>query len=223
LPKQGPVASISKSPALVNPNSARAAPGPGPTAKGETSADLIYKIVLTLLGENDFVIFLFPESESEFLKINTIPAGYNGTSAQLRHGTPLAEWYPKPFAPRQPAGNSLQEAPMKKIEAVIKPFKLDEVKDALNKLGIKGMMISEIKGFGRQRGHKEIYRGAEYQVDFVPKIKIGVVADDDMTDRIIAGIKDAAFTGKIGDGKIFVYPVEQAIRIRTGESGNEAL
>jgi nitrogen regulatory protein PII len=112
---------------------------------------------------------------------------------------------------------------MKKIEAVIKPFKLDEVKDALNKLGIKGMMISEIKGFGRQRGHKEIYRGAEYQVDFVPKIKIGVVADDAMTEQIIAGIKEAAFTGKIGDGKIFVYPVEQAVRIRTGESGNDAL
>ncbi|MDJ0915953.1 MAG: P-II family nitrogen regulator [Desulfobacterales bacterium] len=112
---------------------------------------------------------------------------------------------------------------MKKIEAVIKPFKLDEVKDALNSIGVTGMTISEVKGFGRQRGHKEIYRGAEYQVDFVPKIKIGVVVNGDMSSQVIDIIKDKAKTGKIGDGKIFISSLEEAIRIRTGETGADAI
>jgi nitrogen regulatory protein P-II 1 len=112
---------------------------------------------------------------------------------------------------------------MKKIEAVIKPFKLDDVKDALNKIGVKGMTISEVKGFGRQKGHKETYRGAEYQVDFVPKIKIDLVVDAEMSDQVVATIKESASSGKIGDGKIFVLPVGEAVRIRTGESGKEAI
>jgi nitrogen regulatory protein P-II 1 len=112
---------------------------------------------------------------------------------------------------------------MKKIEAIIKPFRLDEVKDALNTLGITGMTISEVKGFGRQRGHKEIYRGTEYQVDFVPKVKIDLVVESDMADKVIAAIAENANTSSVGDGKIFVMPMEQAVRIRTGESGNEAI
>jgi len=112
---------------------------------------------------------------------------------------------------------------MKKIEAVIKPFKLEEVKDALNSIGVTGMTIIEAKGFGRQRGHKEIYRGAEYQVDFVPKLHIGVVVDDDLAPQVIEMIEKTAKTGKIGDGKIFVSNMEQAIRIRTGETGLNAI
>ena len=112
---------------------------------------------------------------------------------------------------------------MRRIEAVIKPFKLDEVKSALNTLGVTGMTISEVKGFGRQRGHKEIYRGAEYQVDFVPKVHIGVVVDDDLSLQVIDIIRDSAKTGKIGDGKIFVSSLEEAIRIRTGETGLNAI
>lgn len=112
---------------------------------------------------------------------------------------------------------------MKKIEAVIKPFKLDEVKDALNQINVTGMTISEVKGFGRQRGHKEIYRGAEYQVDFVPKIKLDIVVDDELSDQVAKIISETANTGKIGDGKIFVLPVEEVIRIRTGETGKDAV
>ena len=112
---------------------------------------------------------------------------------------------------------------MKKIEAIIKPFKLDEVKQALSKIGIKGMTISEVKGFGRQRGHKEVYRGAEYQIDFVPKIKIEVVIDSESVSEVIRVISEKAHTGEIGDGKIFVSSMEEAIRIRTGESGKDAL
>ena len=112
---------------------------------------------------------------------------------------------------------------MKKIEAVIKPFKLDEVKHALNGIGVTGMTISEVKGFGRQRGHKEIYRGAEYQVDFIPKVQLGVVVDDDLAAQVIDVIKDTATTGRIGDGKIFVSNMEEAIRIRTGETGINAI
>ncbi|MFH0789741.1 MAG: P-II family nitrogen regulator [Pseudomonadota bacterium] len=112
---------------------------------------------------------------------------------------------------------------LKKIEAIIKPFKLDEVKDALNDLGIRGMTISEVKGFGRQKGHTEIYRGAEYVIDFLPKVKIEVVVDQDMAVKVIEAIQKAAKTGKIGDGKIFVLPVEEVIRIRTGERGKEAI
>jgi len=112
---------------------------------------------------------------------------------------------------------------MNKIEAIIKPFKLDQVRDVLNRMGVTGMTLSEVKGFGRQRGHKEIYRGAEYRVDFVPKIKIDVVVDDSMTDEVVAAIADQARTGQIGDGKIFVMPVGEAIRIRTGETGKDAI
>lgn len=112
---------------------------------------------------------------------------------------------------------------MKKIEAIIKPFRLDEVKKGLSDLGIKGMTLIEVKGFGRQRGHKEVYRGAEYQVDFVSKIKIEIVADAAMVPDIVKVIRERARTGEIGDGKIFVIPVEKAIRIRTGESGKDAL
>jgi len=112
---------------------------------------------------------------------------------------------------------------MKKIEAVIKPFKLEEVKEALNAIGVNGMTISEVKGFGRQRGHKEIYRGAEYQVDFVPKVQLGVVVDDDLADQVVDIIINTAKTGKIGDGKIFISAMEEAIRIRTGETGISAI
>jgi nitrogen regulatory protein P-II 1 len=112
---------------------------------------------------------------------------------------------------------------LKKIEAIIKPFKLDEVKDALNDMGIKGMTISEVKGFGRQKGHTEIYRGAEYVIDFLPKVKIEVVIEQELTGKVVEVIQNAARTGKIGDGKIFVLPVEDVIRIRTGEQGKEAI
>ena len=112
---------------------------------------------------------------------------------------------------------------MKKIEAIIKPFKLDEVKEALQEVGIQGLSVIEVKGFGRQKGHTELYRGAEYVVDFLPKVKIEVALDDDQVEPAIAAVIDAAKTDKIGDGKIFVSNIEQAIRIRTGESGSEAL
>ena len=112
---------------------------------------------------------------------------------------------------------------MRKIEAVIKPHKLEEVKNALNGIGIKGMTVTEVKGYGRQKGHKEIYRGAEYQVDFMPKIKIEIVIEKDQADRVVEAIVKAAGTGKIGDGKIFILPVEEVVRIRTGEQGPEAI
>ncbi len=112
---------------------------------------------------------------------------------------------------------------MQKIEAIIKPFKLDDVKEALNEIGISGMTLSEVKGYGRQKGHKEIYRGAEYNVDFIPKIKLELVVDSSMTDQIVATILKAANTGKIGDGKIFVMPVDEVIRVRTGEKGTDAI
>jgi nitrogen regulatory protein P-II 1 len=112
---------------------------------------------------------------------------------------------------------------MKKIEAIIKPFKLDDVKEALNGIGIKGMTISEVKGYGRQKGHTEIYRGAEYVVDFLPKIKMEIIVDADQVDKVIETVVEAARTGKIGDGKIFVLPVEQIVRVRTGETDREAI
>jgi nitrogen regulatory protein P-II 1 len=112
---------------------------------------------------------------------------------------------------------------MKKIEAIIKPFKLDEVKDALNEIGIQGMTVTEVKGFGRQKGHTELYRGAEYVVDFIPKIKIEIITSDVLSPKVVAVIEKAAKTGKIGDGKIFVYPVDEIIRIRTGERGEAAV
>jgi len=112
---------------------------------------------------------------------------------------------------------------MKKIEAIIKPFKLDDVKEALNEIGIQGMTITEVKGYGRQKGHKEIYRGAEYVVDFIPKVKIEIIVDAAQTDQVVETIRNAANTGKLGDGKIFVYAVEQAVRVRTGERGKDAI
>jgi nitrogen regulatory protein P-II 1 len=112
---------------------------------------------------------------------------------------------------------------MKKIEAIIKPFKLDEVKDALNGIGIKGMTVTEVKGYGRQKGHTEVYRGAEYVVDFIPKVKIEIIVQDEQVDQVIESILTIARTGKIGDGKIFVLPVERIVRVRTGETGSEAV
>jgi nitrogen regulatory protein P-II 1 len=112
---------------------------------------------------------------------------------------------------------------VKKIEAIIKPFKLDEVKEALQEIGVQGLSVIEVKGFGRQKGHTELYRGAEYVVDFLPKVKIEVVLSDDQVEGAVEAIINAAKTDKIGDGKIFISPVEEAIRIRTGESGEDAL
>jgi nitrogen regulatory protein P-II 1 len=112
---------------------------------------------------------------------------------------------------------------MKKIEAIIKPFKLDDVKEALSEIGIYGMTVTEVNGYGRQKGHKEIYRGAEYVVDFVPKIKVEIAVSDERAEEAITTIRDAANSGKIGDGKIFVLSMEQAIRVRTGETGDDAL
>jgi len=112
---------------------------------------------------------------------------------------------------------------MKKVEAIIKPFKLDDVKEALSEIGIYGMTVTEVSGYGRQKGHKEIYRGAEYVVDFVPKIKIELVVSDERADEVVTTVRNAANSGKIGDGKIFVLPVEQVVRVRTGETGTEAL
>ena len=112
---------------------------------------------------------------------------------------------------------------MKKIEAIIKPFKLDDVREALSEVGVQGITVTEVKGFGRQKGHTELYRGAEYVVDFLPKVKLEIAIADDLLDRVVEAIAKAANTGKIGDGKIFVFDLEQAIRIRTGEAGQDAL
>jgi nitrogen regulatory protein P-II 1 len=112
---------------------------------------------------------------------------------------------------------------MKKIEAIIKPFKLDEVKEALQEVGLKGMTVTEVKGFGRQKGHTELYRGAEYVVDFLPKVKIEVIVEDDILDRAVEAIQTAAKTDRIGDGKIFIFDVQDIVRIRTGERGPDAL
>jgi len=112
---------------------------------------------------------------------------------------------------------------MKKIEAIIKPFKLDEVKEALHEVGIKGITVTEAKGFGRQKGHTELYRGAEYVVDFLPKVKVEVVVPEHLTDKVVATIAGAAKTGSIGDGKVFVLPIDESIRIRTGETGESAV
>ena len=112
---------------------------------------------------------------------------------------------------------------MKKIEAIIKPFKLDEVREALSELGVSGLTVTDVKGFGRQKGHTELYRGAEYVVDFLPKVKLEVVVDDDQVERVVDAITNAARTGRIGDGKIFVSPIEMAVRIRTGERDSDAI
>jgi nitrogen regulatory protein P-II 1 len=115
------------------------------------------------------------------------------------------------------------EPRVKKIEAIIKPFKLDDVKDALHEVGVSGITVTEVKGFGRQKGHTELYRGAEYVVDFLPKVKVEVVVEDDLAERTVEAIENAARTGRIGDGKIFVFAIEQAIRIRTGDRGADAI
>ena len=112
---------------------------------------------------------------------------------------------------------------MKKIEAIVKPFKLDEVREALSEVGVTGLTVTEVKGFGRQKGHTELYRGAEYVVDFLPKVKVEAAIKDDLVDRVIEAIEKSANTGKIGDGKIFVFDLEQVVRIRTGETGAEAI
>ncbi|QEM68352.1 P-II family nitrogen regulator [Geobacter sp. FeAm09] len=112
---------------------------------------------------------------------------------------------------------------MKKVEAIIKPFKLDEVKEALNEIGVQGITVSEVKGFGRQKGHTELYRGAEYVVDFIPKIKLEIIVSDTIVSKVVEAIEQSAKTGRIGDGKIFVTPVEAVVRIRTGETGEDAL
>ena len=112
---------------------------------------------------------------------------------------------------------------MKKIEAIIKPFKLDALKEAMSELGVQGMTVTEVKGFGRQKGHKEIYRGAEYVVAFIPKVKVEIVSDGDMVDKVVEAILKSVKTGKIGDGKIFVLPIDSVCRIRTGETGKEAI
>ena len=112
---------------------------------------------------------------------------------------------------------------MKKVEAIIKPFKLDEVKESLNEIGIQGITVSEVKGFGRQKGHTELYRGAEYVVDFLPKIKLEIVVTDELVTQVVETIVEAAKTGRIGDGKVFVLPIEEVVRIRTGEKGPEAI
>jgi nitrogen regulatory protein P-II 1 len=112
---------------------------------------------------------------------------------------------------------------MKKIEAIIRPFKLDDVKEALSEIGIRGMTLTEVRGYGRQKGHTELYRGNEYKIDFLPKIKIELIAEDGMAEKIISIIQKTAKTGQVGDGKIFIYPVEDVVRIRTGESGEDAL
>jgi nitrogen regulatory protein P-II 1 len=144
------------------------------------------------------------------------PAPLSAPSLQrLPAGPEHGHWHARPAQAREPT--------MKKIEAIIKPFKLDEVKEALQEAGIQGLSVTEVKGFGRQKGHTELYRGAEYVVDFLPKVKIEVVLPDAMVETAIEAIILAARTDKIGDGKIFVSPVEQAIRIRTGESGDDAL
>ena len=112
---------------------------------------------------------------------------------------------------------------MKKIEAIIRPFRIDDVREALAEIGVKGMTLTEVKGYGRQKGHTELYRGSEYQIDFLPKLKLEVVVPDTQVDKVIETLVKAAKTGQVGDGKIFVYPVEDAVRVRTGESGEEAL
>jgi len=119
--------------------------------------------------------------------------------------------------------NFKKRSAMKIVNAIIKPFKLDDVREAISEIGVEGITVSEVKGFGRQKGHTELYRGAEYQVDFLPKVKLEIAVNDDIVERLVETITKAAYTGKIGDGKIFVYNLEQVIRIRTGEQDSEAL
>ena len=138
------------------------------------------------------------------------------------------DWHDACFCEAEGTGKAMRalfapELEMKKIEAIIKPFKLDEVKEALQEVGVQGITVTEAKGFGRQKGHTELYRGAEYVVDFLPKVKIEVVLSEDLVERAVEAIQKAARTGRIGDGKIFITSIEEVIRIRTGETGNEAI
>jgi nitrogen regulatory protein P-II 1 len=133
------------------------------------------------------------------------------------------QFYGKLFILCGALNNKRRIPALKKVEAIIKPFKLDEVKEALNEIGIQGITIGEVKGFGRQKGHTELYRGAEYVVDFIPKIKMEIIVSDEMVGKVVDAIEQAAKTGRIGDGKIFVTPVEEVVRIRTGERGEDAL
>ena len=150
------------------------------------------------------------------------PAGIRAKVAsrvrQIWHGTCY-----RCYGHRRDCGGLKEWSAMKKIEAIIKPFKLDEVKEALQEMGLQGITVTEAKGFGRQKGHTELYRGAEYVVDFLPKVKIEIVIGDDMLDKAVEAIRRAAQTGRIGDGKIFISNIEEAIRIRTGESGVDAI
>jgi nitrogen regulatory protein P-II 1 len=123
----------------------------------------------------------------------------------------------------QTVSREVDTAAMKKIEAIIRPFRIDDVREALAEIGVKGMTLTEVKGYGRQKGHTELYRGSEYQIDFLPKIKLEVIVSDKTLDKVVDTIIKAAKTGQVGDGKIFIYPVEDVIRVRTGESGEEAL
>jgi len=150
-----------------------------------------------------------------------------GTERALNGAAPsghtVARAVPSSLRRRDPPTTKSLSGAMKKIEAIIKPFKLDEVKEALNEIGLKGITVTEAKGFGRQKGHTELYRGAEYVVDFLPKVKIELVLEDEMVEKAIEAIRTAAQTGRIGDGKIFVSTIEEAVRIRTGERGNDAV
>ena len=145
-----------------------------------------------------------------------LPVIRNAQAARYRGGCFSGSLKPPPNPPAK-------DTAMKKIEAVIKPFKLDDVREALTEIGITGMTVTEVKGFGRQKGHTEIYRGAEYAVDFLPKVKLELILPEEMVERAIETIVETARSGKIGDGKIFVYPVEQVIRIRTGETDHAAI
>jgi nitrogen regulatory protein P-II 1 len=140
------------------------------------------------------------------------------SARQLRRGLGITkdDWSIRPAGERRGAA-------VKKIEAIIKPFKLDDVKDALHDVGVSGITVTEVKGFGRQKGHTELYRGAEYVIDFLPKVKIEVVVEDSLADNVVEAIANAARTGRIGDGKIFVSDIEQAVRIRTGDTGADAI
>jgi nitrogen regulatory protein P-II 1 len=149
--------------------------------------------------------------------------GFDGNSLDLNPLLPLRECWHGPCMLVGETRKGEWRPSMKKIEAIVKPFKLDEVKEALQEVGLQGITVTEAKGFGRQKGHTELYRGAEYVVDFLPKVKVEVVCPDDLAEKAIEAIRTAAQTGRIGDGKIFVYSIEQAIRIRTGEFGDDAL
>ncbi len=148
-------------------------------------------------------------------------AGFTGESVVARGGDNWHVWCKAPY--RALVSTTIGGVPVKKIEAIIKPFKLDEVKEALHEIGVSGITVTEAKGFGRQKGHTELYRGAEYVVDFLPKVKLEVVVADGLAQRVVEAIAVAAQTGRIGDGKIFVIPVESALRIRTGERDDDAI